>query len=121
MYIALGIIILAIVAAAIIFRKTEFVKKNWKYLLILIPAAVIITLKIIQNMKDKTKTEEQKATELQQTVSGIKDQLWEAGATTKIEVAAAREKNEEVLKKLEEIKKITDGEERRRQLAEMIN
>lgn len=121
MYIALGIIILAIVAAAIIFRKTEFVKKNWRYLLILIPAALIIVLKIIQNSRDKTKTDQKKSEELQQTITGVKDQLWEAGAATKIEVAAAREKNEEVLKKLEEIKKITDGEERRRQLAEMIN
>ena len=45
-WVGLGVIAI-IVALLIVFRKNPFVKKYWKYALILIPAAIILILVII--------------------------------------------------------------------------
>jgi glucan phosphoethanolaminetransferase (alkaline phosphatase superfamily) len=114
-----------VVVLLVIFRKTKFVRKNWKYFLILAPLVVMIILRIMSGIKkkDDTKTSsgnDQASDDLDKDIEKLKDKLEEVQMETAIEVSAAKTKNEEVLKKLEEIKKIEDTSERRKRLAAMI-
>jgi hypothetical protein len=107
----------------IVFRNTTFVKKNWKYFMILAPLAVLIVLKIITGSKNKDDTPvsgDKPNDDLEKTMEKLKDKLEEVQMETAIEISAAKTKNEEVIKQLEEIKKIEDTSERRRRLAAMI-
>lgn len=113
-----------VVVLLIIFRKTKFVKKNWKYFLILAPLVVLIILRIMSGIKKKdtstTSGNDQASDDLDKDIEKLKDKLEEVQMETAIEVSAAKTKNEEVIKKLEEIKKIEDTSERRKRLAAMI-
>ena len=120
----LGLIgIIIVVVLLIVFRNTSFVKKNWKYFLILAPLAVLIILKIISGRKDPGSTPSSGSSsnnDLEKSVEKLKDKLGEVQMETAIEVSAAKTKNEEVIKQLEEVKKIEDKSERRKRLAAMI-
>lgn len=122
-YLSLAVIALVIVLL-VIFRKNPFVKLYWKYALILLPLAVLIILKIISGIKKPTGDSGSTSTTVPDPLAGkiqdIKDDLVEAQKITAIEVSAAKAKNNEVLKQLEEVKKIPDKVERRRRLAAMI-
>lgn len=113
-----------VVILLIVFRNTKFVKMNWKYFLILAPFVVLIILRILSGVKKNDTTtssgSDQKSDDLDKDIEKLKDKLQEVQMETAIEVSAAKEKNEEVLKKLEEIKKIEDTSERRKRLAAMI-
>jgi hypothetical protein len=113
-----------IVILLIIFRKTTFVKKNWKYAVILAPLAFLLILKIISgNKKDDTQSssgEKSNDDNLEKNMENLKDRLGEVQMETAIEVSAAKTKNEDTLKQLEEIKQIEDKSERRERLAAMI-
>jgi len=113
-----------VVILLIVFRNTKFVKKNWKYFLILAPFVVLIILRILSGVKKNDTTtssgSDQKSDDLDKDIEKLKDKLQEVQMETAIEISAAKEKNEEVLKKLEEIKKIEDTSERRKRLAAMI-
>jgi hypothetical protein len=108
----------------IVFRNTTFVKKNWKYFLILAPLAVLIVLKIIAGRKDPGGTTpvsgDKPNDDLEKNMEKLKDKLEEVQMETAIEISAAKTKNEEVVKQLEEVKKIEDKSERRKRLAAMI-
>jgi uncharacterized membrane protein len=121
-YLALGAIAVLVILM-IIFRKNPIVKLYWKYSLILLPLVVLIILKIITDTKNKTTTgttDPAKPDPLAVKIKDIKEELVEAQMTTAIEISAAKAKNNETLKKLEEVTKIPDKAERRRQLAAMI-
>ena len=110
------LVFILIVAVFIIFKNTMFVKKYWRYALILLPAALLIVLKILSTKKkDDTKPDD-----LSTYVGEVKDQLQEAKLKTAVEVTAAREDNKEKLEQLKEVCKITDSQERRKRLAEMM-
>jgi len=117
-----GIAVIAVLL--IIFRNTTFVKKNWKYFLILAPLVVLIILKIIVGSKSKDDTKpvsgDKPNDDLEKTMEKLKDKLEEVQMETAIEISAAKTKNEEVIKQLEDIKKIEDTSERRKRLAAMI-
>jgi len=121
-YLALGVVAVLVILM-VIFRKNPIVKLYWKYSLILIPLVVLIILKIITDTKNKTTTgttDPTKPDPLAVKIKDIKEELVEAQMTTAIEVSAAKAKNNETLKKLEEVTKITDKAERRRQIAAMV-
>lgn len=112
-----------VVILLIIFRNTKFVKQNWKYFLILAPLAILIVLKVIAGSKvkpGKADSGEKPSEDLGQAIEKIKDKLEEVQMETAIEISAAKTKNEEVVKQLEEIKKIEDKSERRKRLAAMV-
>lgn len=117
----IGMIVIGILL--IIFRNTAFVKKNWKYFLILAPLMILVILRIISSRKDPggaTSSSSAKDDELERKMETLKDKLQEVQMETAIEISAAKTKNEEVIKQLEEIKKIEDKSERRKRLAAMI-
>lgn len=108
----------------IVFRNTKFVRSNWKYFLILAPLIVLIILRIMSGSrkKDDPGSASGKVPEkdLEKTMENLKDRLEEVQMETAIEISAAKTKNEEVVKQLEEVKKIEDKSERRKRLAAMI-
>jgi len=118
----IGMIVIGILL--IIFRNTAFVKKNWKYFLILAPLIILVILRIISSRKDPggatSSSSSAKDDELERKMETLKDKLQEVQMETAIEISAAKTKNEEVIKQLEEIKKIEDKSERRKRLAAMI-
>jgi uncharacterized membrane protein YeiB len=121
-YLALGAVAILVILM-IIFRKNPIVRLYWKYSLILIPLVVLIILKIVTDSRNRTNmgtTDPVKPDPLAMKIKDIKDELVEAQMTAAIEVSAAKAKNNETLKKLEEVTKIPDKAERRRQLAAMI-
>lgn len=117
----IGIAVIAILL--VVFRNTKFVKQNWKYFLILAPFVILIILRILSGPKkikrDPASPSEDKD-DLDVSLENLKDKLEEVQMETAIEVSAAKTKNEEVLKKLEEVKAIQDKSERRKRLAAMI-
>jgi len=112
-YIILGLLIILML---IIFRKEAHVKKFWKYTLILIPLFILIFLKMWVPRRPLPN----KPDPLVEKIQDLKDDLSEVHQIAAIEVAIAKTKNEETLKKLEEVKKIEDKKERRKQLASLI-
>jgi glucan phosphoethanolaminetransferase (alkaline phosphatase superfamily) len=119
----IGLVVLVIIAIiVIVFRKNPIVKKYWKYLLILIPGALVLILKIIQDTTTKKKEGQAQASgsATQAHIQEIKDQVTEAQNRAKVEAAVAKTKNDETMQKLKEVQAIKDDRERRRQLAAMI-
>ena len=102
--IILCVVLVALIANLIIFRNTMFVKKYWRYSLILIPAILIIIIKLFATTKKPTPGSSQEAENLGATISAVKDQLQEAHMTTAVEVTAIKAKDQA---KLEELKKVT--------------
>ena len=119
-YAVIGLAIAVVIGALlIIFRKTTFVKKYWKFGLILIPGIIILTLKIIVSIR-QNKNQGTQDTSVKDSISEIKDQLVEAQTNAKIEAVIAKEKNEEKMNELKEIQKIDDHQERRKRLASLL-
>lgn len=96
-----------------------FVKKYWRYSLILIPAVVILVLKIIIVIKQKNSTVNQPNV-LKDEITNIKDKLEEVNTIVKVESAIAKEKNDQKMNELKEVQKISDDKERRKRLAQML-
>jgi glucan phosphoethanolaminetransferase (alkaline phosphatase superfamily) len=114
----IGIVTIAVLL--IVFRKNPYVKKYWKYALILIPAAIILILVIINKRQGDTGTGSTNPDPLGGAIQDIKDDLQEANLTAAVEVSAAKEKNKETLDKLAEIKNLDDKRERLKRLAELV-
>lgn len=113
------IAIIIIFVLLFIFRKNPFVKKYWKYALILLPAVVFLILRIISRSKSKDGDETKDKT-LQTEITRIKEDLHEANTVAAIEVTAAKTKNKEKLEELKEVTKIKDSKSRRQRLADMM-
>lgn len=105
----------------IIFRKTAFVKKNWRYALILIPAVLVLVLKILATIRSKgTASTSSNGTTLKDDITSIKGKLEEVNSVVKVEAAIEKTKNEQLMNELKEVQKIPDDRERRKRLAEMV-
>lgn len=109
----------------IIFRKNPYVRKYWKYSLVLLPLVILLILKIINDIRSGSKDPDshagrEKAKDLHDKIDKIKDEITEVQMETAIEISAARTKNDQVMKDLEEVKKIEDRKERLQKLADMI-
>lgn len=118
--------ILILIAAAIllilliVFRKNPYVKKYWKYALILIPGLIIVVIRcFIKDGKDNSSGEESIAP-LQRKVDKLKDDLSEANLEAAVEISAARAKDEQKIEEIKEIKKIPDQKERLKKLAKLV-
>ncbi|MDD5649660.1 MAG: hypothetical protein PHF86_04470 [Candidatus Nanoarchaeia archaeon] len=115
------IVFFIIIVLFIIFRKTSFVKKYWKYAIVLVPAILMITLKILSRQKTTEKNNsEEKNANLKDEIISIKEKLEEVNTIVKVEAAVAVSKNDELMKELKEVQKIPDARERRKKLADMI-
>ena len=116
------LLIVCLVCAALIiqFRKTSFVKKYWKYFLILAPGIIILVLKILLVIRQKPGTTSSQTPPLKDEITNIKEKLSEVNTVAKIEASVAKEKNETKMKELQEVQKIPDARERRKKLAQMI-
>lgn len=108
-----------VIALLIVFRKTSFVKKYWRYSLILIPAILLIVFKIMLILKDKS-TGNTPSVNLGNEVSNIKGQLGEVNTVVQIEAAIAKTNDQQKIDQLKQIQQIADDDERRKQLAAMI-
>ena len=119
-YVVLGLVAVLVVLM-IVFRKNPIVKLYWKYALILLPLVVLIILKLINDIKNKpTTTTPAQPDPLATKIQDIKDDLTEAQMISSVQIAAAKQKNNDTLTKLEEVKKIPDRSERIKQLAAMV-
>ena len=118
-----AIIAFAVIAAlGFIFKKNPIVKKYWKYGLILIPAVLVIIMRMINNKKNANREEEieEGASALQSAVTDIKEDLNEAKMTAAIEVTVAKTKDALKVEELKEVVQIVNKRERRKRLVDMI-
>ena len=115
-------VIAVVIVLLVVLRKNPYVRRYWKYSLVLLPLVVLIVLKIIMDIKNRGKlgTDDDEVSGLQNKITEIKEDMHDVQMETAIEISAAKTKNEEVLKTLEEVKNIPDKQERRRRLADMI-
>jgi hypothetical protein len=122
-YAALAVIAIFVILL-IIFRKNPYVKKYWMYSLILAPLIFLIVLKIITDIKNRNNSGggglTVKPDDLSHKINELKEDLIDAQMYATAEIAAAKTKNEAVIKELEEVKKISNRTERRKRYAAMI-
>lgn len=117
------IVLVAVAILAVVlfcFRKNPYVKRYWKYSLILLPAVFIIILRLVNRRKDNTGNNPEKDKALAGTIEKIKDDLQETHLETAIEISAAKAKSSEKIKELEKIKQEPDQKKRIERLAGMI-
>lgn len=118
-------ICIVLIVLLIVFRKTSFVKKYWRYALILIPAVLILVVKILATIRQKGTDSNNTTTDtgtpvLKDEITNIKEKLEEVNTVVKVEAAIEKTKNEDLMQELKEVQKIPDTRERRRRLAEMV-
>ena len=122
-YVALALIV-SVGILLFVCRKNALVKRYWRYSLILLPLALLLVLKIVTDLQrrkvDTGGTPPDAADALSTKIGALKDDLVEAQMISAIEVSAAREKNNDTLKELEQVLSIPDKTEKRRRLAAMI-
>jgi len=111
-------ICLIIIVLLIVFRKTDFVKKYWKYFLILAPAIILLVFKILSVLRQKNVQSDPNA--IKDQITNIKDKLNEANTVVQIESSIAKNKNDQKMQELKEVQLIKDDKERRKKLASMI-
>lgn len=111
-------IFITVVILAILFRNTVVVKRYWKYLIVGLPAIILLIMNAIIKMKNSNNSNSEES--LRDEIDKIRDKIIEEETIAAIEITAARTENEVVVKKLEEIKKIPDDRERRKRLADLI-
>jgi predicted nucleic acid-binding Zn-ribbon protein len=102
------------------FRKNPYVKRYWKYSLILLPAVFLIIIRLVNKRKDNAGSSQSTNQNLSGTIEKIKDDLQETHLETAVEVSAARAKSAEKIRELKKVKEIPDQKERLRRLADMI-
>lgn len=112
--------VLLVATLLIIFRRNPYVKKYWKYSLILLPAVFVIIVRLINKRKDNAGNDSSDDKTLATAISKIKDDLTETNLEAAIEISAAKAVNNEKIQELEEIKKEPDQKERIKRLADLI-
>jgi len=95
-----------------------FLKKWWKYIIIVIGAIFVIAYYLFFRKKDSKDTVEI-STKLQEGLSEVKQQLQEVSDKAVVEVVAAKKEHIEVKKELKEIAQIKDNTVRRNRLASL--
>ena len=116
------ILIIIVAVLLVVFRKNLYVKKYWKYALILAPGAVLLLIRLLMIWKEKKQTaaDSAGAQTLSNTIAKISKDIKETQLTSAVEVAVAKTKSAETIQKLEEIKKISDQDEKIKQLAALV-
>jgi hypothetical protein len=114
-----------LIALLIVFRKTSFVKKYWRYALILIPAILILVVKILTTIRQKPKKsfddpDMVEEPTLKDEITTVREKLEEVNTTVKVEAAIAKTKNDSMMEELKEVQKIPNRRERIRRLAGMV-
>lgn len=114
--------IIVVIALLIVFRKNPIVKKYWRYTLILAPGLVLVLVRVLTLWKSKKQAaaDDAKAKTLGNAITQISKDIKEVQLTSAVEVAIAKTKSSEKIQKLEEIKKVTDQDEKIRQLAALV-
>lgn len=103
------IIVAVLLVMGYVFRME--IKKYWRYIVVVVPFLLLVCRYFLKkNRKGDIKVDIERVRE---EIEGVKIE-------SAVEMKIAREKNEEMMKRLEEIKKIEDKRERRRRLAELI-
>lgn len=119
----LGLILIAIlVVLMVIFRKNPYVKKYWKYALILAPAVIVLVIRLIMlwKEKDQTATNAQNAKTLGSSIQKISTDLQEAQMTCAAQVTVAKTQSADKIQELENIKNDQDQTSRINRLAALI-
>lgn len=109
-----------LVIVMVLFRKNPYVKRYWKYTLILLPAVAVIVIRLINKRKENAGSDPEADKTLAVAIEKIKDDLNETHLETAIEISAAKSKSAEKIKQLEEIKQEPDQKKRIQRLAGMI-
>jgi len=114
--------VVVFVVIMIAMSKNPYVKKYWKYSLILVPGVLLIIFRIILVWREKKQTSADSKADntLISAMDNIKKDIQEAQLTSSVEVAVAKTKSAEMIKALEAVKKIEDKDERIKKLAEMV-
>lgn len=114
--------IIVVIALLIVFRKNPIVKKYWRYSLILAPGLVLVLVRVLTlwKVKKQAAADDAKAKTLGNAITQISKDIKEVQLTSAVEVAIAKTKSSETIQKLEEIKKVTDQDEKIRQLAALV-
>lgn len=114
LFVIIGVLLL-------VFRKTFLVRKTWRYVVILSPVILIITVILLRKKKpvelDKPNSSPDSLNKL---LNVVKEKLHEADMITAVEVVAAKEKNAEKLNTLKQVTEIQDDQERRKRLADLL-
>lgn len=120
MQITLLLVLLSLGVILIVFRNNVYVKKYWKFGLVLIPGILLLVLKIIMTIQQKNQSGTIQQDPVKDQILDIKEKIQEINMTTKVEAAIAKEQNDEKMKELQEVQNIPDDRERRKRLAQMI-
>lgn len=107
-------IVAAVVVAVIMWRNPKF-RKYGIFALILIPGVISLFLLLFKKKQSQTDT-----SEFSSKLEDIKGSLTEVNTVADLKAKYIKEKNDESLKKLEEITNVVDKTERRKQLAALI-
>jgi hypothetical protein len=119
--IGLIIAVVAIGVLMIVFRNSFFVKLTWRYILILLPAILIIAAILLSRKKtDPSAPQTGKNDAMNNALNDVKEQMSEATLRTTIEVTAARQQDQDKLDALKKVTEIEDDTERRKQLAALM-
>jgi glucan phosphoethanolaminetransferase (alkaline phosphatase superfamily) len=116
------VLVAILIVVLVIFRKNPYVKKYWKYALILLPGVLLIVFRLILIWQESKRTtaDANSAKTLNNTINDIKSSIQEANLTSAVEVTIAKTNSADTIKALEDVKKIQDKDERIKKLAEMI-
>jgi phytoene/squalene synthetase len=98
-----------------------YIKKYWKYLLIILGALFVIAYYLFLRKKDDIVDPLKSSTKLADGLSEVKDKLTEVANTSTVEVAVAKAKHETVKEELADIAKEKDKVKRRGRLATLAN
>lgn len=120
MQIILLVFCCVLIVVTIVFRNTPFVKKYWKYSLILIPTIFMLALKILSMIRTRDVKPSTNLNVLKDEVLNVKEKLQEVNTVVKIEAAVEKTKNDQLMSDLKEAQKIEDNRERRKRLAELL-
>jgi len=93
-----------------------FIKKWWKYILIVLGAVLVITYYLFFRKSDPASPVDI-STKLQEGLSEVKEKLQEASNKAVIETVVAKKEHIEVKEQLKEVAQIKDNTERRKRLA----
>ena len=93
----IGIISLFVIIVIVVFLilKVSVIRKYWKYLLVVLPAIILLVFKLLSNRKRYPKQDTRDI--LTDDFQEIKENLLEVDKTVAIEMTAARQKNADKL------------------------
>lgn len=114
--ILLGILCLA----AFLLRENPIVEKYLKLGYLLVPLVILIVLRVFSKNKKNKSGGYPEDKLLSEKISELKDEMQEVQMESAVKVSAAKTRNEEKIKELEEVKKIDNKNDRRRRLAELM-